>query len=116
MTYAPQQAGQLVRPWVPFLGDYDHSGSRERLEMVHRVAHELGGTANQVALAWHVRGPRSNVAYRDGSSTTALADLPDRRAAMIPIFGASSIAQLDEALGALDLKLTDEQLGLLDTP
>jgi aryl-alcohol dehydrogenase-like predicted oxidoreductase len=115
MTYAPQQAGQLVRPWVSFLGDYDHLGSRERLEVVHRIAHELGGTANQVALAWHLRGPRSNVAYRDGSSTTTLADLPDRRPAIIPIFGASSTAQLDEALGALDLKLTDEHLELLDT-
>jgi aryl-alcohol dehydrogenase-like predicted oxidoreductase len=116
MSYAPQQAGQLARPWMPFLGDYDHPGSRQRLEMVHRIAHELGGTANQVALAWHLRGPRSNVSYRDGSSATPLAELPDRRAAMIPIFGASSTAQLDEALGALDLKLTDEHLELLDTP
>ncbi|MBO0810926.1 MAG: aldo/keto reductase [Microlunatus sp.] len=113
-TYSPQQQGQLVRPWMPFRDSYDHPGSHHRLQVVHRIAHDHGGTANQVAMAWHLSNPRSNVVYRPGSSTTALAELPDRRATMLPIFGASSIAQVDEALGTLDLKLTEDELAELD--
>jgi aryl-alcohol dehydrogenase-like predicted oxidoreductase len=114
ISYSPQQSGQLVRPWMDFGEKYQHPGSHQRLRLVHEIAHDLGATANQVALAWHLAGPRSNVQYQPGHATTAAADLPVRRAAMIPVFGASSVTQLDEALGALDLKLTDEQLDLLD--
>lgn len=113
-TYSPQQQGQLVRPWMPIREPYAHPDSHRRLQVAHRIAHEHGGTVNQVVMAWHLSDPRSNVAYRDGSSTAALADLPERRAAMLPIFGASSVAQVDEALGTLDLKLTDEELAELD--
>ncbi|HEY9291946.1 MAG TPA: aldo/keto reductase [Microlunatus sp.] len=113
-TYSPQQGGQIVRPWMELRSYYDHPGSPDRLRLVHRIAHDLGATANQVIMAWHLAGPKSNFTYRDGSSTHALDDLAPRRAAMLPIFGASSVAQLDEALGTLDVKLTDDQLALLD--
>jgi aryl-alcohol dehydrogenase-like predicted oxidoreductase len=115
-TYSPQQGGQLVRPWMPFREPYDHPRSHARLRMAHQIAHELGATANQVVMAWHLAGGKNRVIYREGSSTQPLADLPEQRAPMIPIFGASSVAQMDEALGTLDLKLSDEQLELLDTP
>jgi aryl-alcohol dehydrogenase-like predicted oxidoreductase len=116
MTYSPQQSGQIVRPWMRFRPPYDHPGSVERLRLAHEIAHEQGATANQVIMAWHLRGPRSNLVYRAGSDRNRLVDLPERRAQMLPIFGASSIAQLDEALGTLDVKLTDDQLEQLDTP
>lgn len=113
-TYSPQQAGQLVRPWVAFRDSYDHPGSYRRLQLAHRIAHDHGATVNQVVLAWHLSNPRSNVVEKAGSSTKPLADLPDRRARMLPIFGASSVEQADEALGTFDLKLTEEDLAALD--
>jgi aryl-alcohol dehydrogenase-like predicted oxidoreductase len=69
-----------------------------------------------VVLAWHLAGVRSSLHYFPGSSTNAAADLPARRAAMVPVFSASSVAQLDEAIAAVDLKLDDDHLAELDTP
>lgn len=114
LTYSPQQAGQLVRPWLPFRDQYAHPGSEQRLRLVHAIAHDLDGTANQVALAWHLAGPRHELQYPGGSATEERSALPVRRASMIPIFGASSVEQVDEAVGALDLTLTEEQLAELD--
>jgi aryl-alcohol dehydrogenase-like predicted oxidoreductase len=53
---------------------------------------ETGATANQVVLAWLIGG-----------------DLP-----VVPLVGASSVAQLDESLAAVDLQLSAEQRQLLD--
>lgn len=114
LSYSPQQGGQLNRPWMPIAELYDHPGSYDRLRRVHRVAHELGATATQVVLAWHRIGVEAPVTYPAGSSTTS--DLPDRRARLVPIFGCSSVEQLNEALGSLDIDLSDSQLELLDTP
>jgi aryl-alcohol dehydrogenase-like predicted oxidoreductase len=113
-TYSPQQAGQLVRPWMDIRDPYDHPSSNDRLRLVHRIAHDLGATANQVVVAWHLVGALDRMAYRKGSSTTALADLGEQRATMLPIVGASTVEQLDEALGALELKLSDDHLAALD--
>lgn len=113
-TYSPQQQGQLVRPWMPLRDPYDHPDSYRRLQLAHRIAHDHSGTVNQVVLAWHLSDPRSNVDYRAGSSTTPSVELPDRRARMLPIVGASSVEQVDEALGTFDLKITDAELAELD--
>ena len=51
-----------------------------------------GATVNQVVLAWLIG-----------------AEVP-----MIPLVGASSVAQLDESLAAVDLELTAEQRARLD--
>ena len=59
---------------------------------MHAVAAETGATLNQVVLAWLMGG-----------------ELP-----VIPLVGASSVAQLEESLGAVDLKLSDEQRARLD--
>lgn len=114
-SYSPQQQGQLVRPWMPVRDPYDHPGSQQRLRLAHRIAHDHGGTVNQVVLAWHLSNPRSTVAQRAGSSTTSLTQLPERRARLLPIIGASSVEQVDEALGTFDLKLTENELAELDT-
>ena len=53
---------------------------------------ETGATANQVVLAWLTGG-----------------ELP-----VVPLIGASSVAQLDESLAAVDLQLSAEQRQLLD--
>jgi aryl-alcohol dehydrogenase-like predicted oxidoreductase len=53
---------------------------------------ETGATANQVVLAWLIGG-----------------EVP-----VVPLIGASSVAQLDESLAAVDLQLSAEQRLLLD--
>ena len=56
------------------------------------MARETGATANQVVLAWLIGG-----------------ELP-----VVPLIGASSVAQLDESLAAVDLQLSPQQRQLLD--
>jgi aryl-alcohol dehydrogenase-like predicted oxidoreductase len=102
-----------VRPWLPLRDSYDHPGSERRLRTGHQIAHRHGATANQVVLAWHLVGPRSEITYPAGSVSRPAAELPTRRAAMIPVIGARSVAQLEEALGALELELTAEDLAEL---
>ncbi len=114
LTYSPNQRGQLVRPWMPAFEHYAHPGSTERLRKVHQIAHELGVTANQVALAWHIAGPASRMQRPAGSDRSPLTDLPQRRTTMIPIIGASRLEQLEESLGALKVELSDEHRAVLD--
>jgi hypothetical protein len=58
-----------------------------------RVVSSAGATASQVVLAW----------------------LTGAEVPVIPVVGASSVAQLDESLAAADLELTTEQRTRLDT-
>ncbi|OAH16050.1 aldo/keto reductase [Streptomyces jeddahensis] len=72
--------------------DYEHPGTPARLAVLREVAQETGATVNQVVLAWQIGG-----------------SLP-----VIPLAGASSVAQLEENLAAVDLELTEEQRARLD--
>ncbi|WP_329541550.1 aldo/keto reductase [Streptomyces sp. NBC_01358] len=92
VAYSPLLAGAYTRPDKPLPQDYDHPGTPARLAVLREVAAETGASVNQVVLAWQIGGP-----------------LP-----VIPLAGASSVAQLKENLAAVDLELTDEQRGRLD--
>ena len=72
--------------------EFDHPGTPARLAALREVAKDAGATVNQVVLAWLIG-----------------AEVP-----MIPLVGASSVAQLDESLAAVDLELTSEQRTRLD--
>lgn len=72
--------------------DYDHPGTAARLAALREVAQETGASVNQVVLAWQLGGSP----------------------AIIPLAGASSVAQLDENLAAVDLRLTAGQRARLD--
>ena len=93
VAYSPLLSGAYVRADKPLGHEHDHSGTPPRLKALHEVAHETGATPNQVVLAWLMGG-----------------DLP-----VIPLVGASSVAQLNESLAAVDLELTTEQRTRLDT-
>jgi aryl-alcohol dehydrogenase-like predicted oxidoreductase len=93
-AYTPLIEGGYTRPDRPLPEAYDHPGTARRLEMLARVADELGVTRNQVVLAW----------LQGGDPT------------VWPIVGVSTLAQLDEAMGADDLKLPDEHRQVLDEP
>jgi aryl-alcohol dehydrogenase-like predicted oxidoreductase len=91
-AYSPLLAGWYARPGQRLREAYDHPGSAARFAVLCEVADGLGATPNQVVLAWLLhRQPRT-----------------------IPIPGASSVAQLDEILGATELKLDDACLTRLN--
>jgi aryl-alcohol dehydrogenase-like predicted oxidoreductase len=95
VVYAPLLRGGYVRPdklAAAEFAEYSHPGTPARLAVLREVARDAGATVNQVVLAW-LTG----------------AEIP-----MIPVIGASSVAQLDESLAAADLELTAEQRARLD--
>jgi aryl-alcohol dehydrogenase-like predicted oxidoreductase len=92
VAYSPLLKGSYVRADRPLGPEYDHPGTAPRLAALQAVAAETGATANQVVLAWLMGG-----------------NIP-----VVPLVGASSVAQLDETLAAVDLKLTAEQRTRLD--
>lgn len=67
-------------------------GHGPRLAALRAVAEETGATVNQVVLAWLL----------DGS--------PE----ILPIVGVSSVAQVEEAMGALEVTLDETQRRRLD--
>lgn len=92
VAYSPLIGGGYVRSDKPLGAEFDHPGTERRLVALRAVAAETGATVNQVVLAWMIGG-----------------DLP-----VIPLVGASSVAQLEESLGAVDLELSAEQRARLD--
>jgi aryl-alcohol dehydrogenase-like predicted oxidoreductase len=92
VAYTPLLSGAYVRPDRPLGPEYENAGTAARLAALRSVAAETGATLNQVVLAWLIGGP-----------------VP-----VIPLVGASSVAQLDESLAAVDLDLTSEQQEQLD--
>jgi aryl-alcohol dehydrogenase-like predicted oxidoreductase len=94
VAYSPLLHGSYVRSDAdrPLGPQFDHPGTAARLSALRSVAAETGATANQVVLAWLMGG-----------------EIP-----VIPLVGASSVAQLDESLAAVDLELSGEQRARLD--
>jgi aryl-alcohol dehydrogenase-like predicted oxidoreductase len=95
VAYAPLMKGGYVRRDkldAAEFAEYDHPGTPVRLAALREVARDAGVTVNQVVLAW----------------------LTGAEVAVIPVVGASSVAQLDESLAAADLELTKEQRMRLD--
>ncbi|MGP4005051.1 aldo/keto reductase [Streptomyces sp. 4N124] len=91
VAYSPLLKGAYTHPdRLP--ADFDHPGTPARLKVLREVAQETGATVNQVVLAWQIGG-----------------ELP-----IVSLAGASSVAQLDENLAAVDLELTAEQRARLD--
>jgi aryl-alcohol dehydrogenase-like predicted oxidoreductase len=92
VAYSPLLAGGYVRSDKPLDAEFDHPGNAARRAVLRDVAAATGATVNQVVLAWLIGG-----------------DIP-----MIPLVGASSVAQLNESLAAVDLELAPEQRAALD--
>ncbi|MDP9846893.1 aldo/keto reductase [Streptosporangium lutulentum] len=91
-AYNTLMFGAYTREDRPIQEIYDHPGTTRGLAVLREIASELGVTVNQVVLAWLIGGDVTTV----------------------PIVGVSSLAQLEESLGALDLKLDDEHRARLD--
>jgi aryl-alcohol dehydrogenase-like predicted oxidoreductase len=91
-AYTPLLSGAYDNPDKAIPDVYDHPGNTARLEALGTVVRETGATRGQVVLAWLVsRGVR-------------------------PMLGGSKVAQVDSAFDGVALRLSREQLDLLDAP
>lgn len=84
--YTPLMMGGYTRDDRPFSSGYAHPGTERVLRVLDETSRELGATPNQVVLAWLLSHGIS------------------------PIVGASRVDQIDEAMGARSLTLSDQQL------
>ncbi len=84
--YTPLMMGGYTREDRPFSAGYAHPGTERVLHVLEETSREVGATPNQVVLAWLLGQGLS------------------------PIVGASRVEQLDEAMGARSLVLTDQQM------
>jgi aryl-alcohol dehydrogenase-like predicted oxidoreductase len=87
LDYTAEQGIAFI-PWFPIAAG-EHAGPDGP---VGKIAAEIGATPAQTALAWLLR--------RSGN--------------IVPIPGTSSIAHLEENVGARDLVLTDDQYEALN--
>jgi aryl-alcohol dehydrogenase-like predicted oxidoreductase len=91
IAYGPLLQGAYARPDT--LGDdYRSDDNQKRLKLLASVAAETGATTGQVVLAWMLQSEPS----------------------VLPLMSASSLAQLEENLGAVAVTLSDDQLARLE--
>jgi aryl-alcohol dehydrogenase-like predicted oxidoreductase len=88
MPYAPTANGYFATDGEKRSKTYDTDRGRKRLEVAKAVAQETGATTNQVAIAWLLHQP-----------------FP-----VFPILGTGRLDHLEDAIGATDVSLTDEQM------
>jgi aryl-alcohol dehydrogenase-like predicted oxidoreductase len=93
LAYSPLLAGAYSREDREIPAQYVGAETDARLAMLGRVAEETGATLNQVVYAW------------------MLATSPQT----IPLTAPTTLDQLQENLGALEVKLAPEQVSALDT-
>ena len=103
IPYSPVAKGRLTRPWgertARFDNDpvgrrFDNESDRPVVDAVQQVAEARGLPMAQIALAWVYRNP----------VVTA------------PIVGPTKPHHLSDAVAALDVHLTDDEVAILETP
>ena len=92
LAYSPLLSGAYVRADRAFPDQYLGPDTDARVAALRAVSEEAGATDNQVVLAW--------MAQSDP--------------AVIPVFGASTVDQLQENLGAQEVELSAEQMARLN--
>jgi len=88
VAYSPLLGGAYTRADRSFPEQYLGSDTELRLRALRSVAEEVGATANQVVYAWMMQS----------------------NPPVIPVMAASSVEQMQENLGALDVELSAEQI------
>ncbi len=107
IPYSPLAAGRLTRDWTPdsslraqtdqiAVNKYDAMADTDRqiVARVAELAEKHGVLRSQIALAWLLQKPP----------------------VVAPIIGATKISHLEEAVGALAVKLTQEEVAYLEEP
>lgn len=93
LAYSVMLGGAYTRDDRPLPDGYISPDNEARLQVLRDVAKEIDATPNQVILCW----------MRQSSPS------------VIPLIAASTIAQIDENIGALSFELSAEQMERLDT-
>lgn len=89
-AYTPLLSGAYDNPAKPIPEIYEHPGNTRRLAALDDVASQLGADRGQTVLAWHVaHGVR-------------------------PMLGGSKVEQLESAMDAVQLRLSEAQMARLD--
>jgi aryl-alcohol dehydrogenase (NADP+) len=103
IPWSPLARGRLTRPWGtvstrsetdPFGRSLYQEGDRVIVEEVAAVADARGISPAQVALAWMLSKPVISS----------------------PIIGATKMAHLDDAIAAVDIRLSDEEISRVEAP
>lgn len=92
LAYSPLLGGAYTNRDRQMGHQYLNEDNQERLSTLRKVAEECSTTPNQVILAWMLQ----------------------RNPLVLPIFSASNPDQMRENLGALELKLRDDQMNRLN--
>ncbi len=101
LIWSPLAKGRLARPWGsrttrssddPYAERYELDQNVPIVEAVQRVAERRGLPMAQVSLAWVLRNP----------------------AVTSPIIGPTKLQHLADAVGALELELTDDECAMLE--
>ncbi|WP_261537436.1 aldo/keto reductase [Burkholderia multivorans] len=106
IPWSPLARGRLTRNW-------DESSERQQSDAVSQRLYDATADADRAivdavaAIAAARNVPRAQV---------ALAWVAQKRGVTAPIVGISKLPQLDDALAALDLKLTDDEIATLERP
>jgi aryl-alcohol dehydrogenase-like predicted oxidoreductase len=90
LAYTPLLGGSYDREDKELPKQYQHEDSEVRMEMLKMVAGEVGATLNQTILAWMIQQD------------------------IIPIIGASQVAQVEETLVAPEVSLSADQMDRLN--
>jgi aryl-alcohol dehydrogenase-like predicted oxidoreductase len=103
VPYSPQGKGRLARPWGEqslrstvdkVVQAFDSANDEPVVDAVQQVAEARGAKMAQIALAWVLANP----------------------AVSAPIVGATKPHHLSEAVAALDLELTGDEIAALEAP
>ena len=92
LAYSPLLGGAYSRPDRAFQEQYVGADAAARIAALKNVATEVGATVNQIVLAWMIRS----------------------EPCVIPLIAASTPAQMQENLAALQISLSAEQMAYLD--
>ncbi len=92
LAYSPLLAGAYTQPDRAFEEQYLGPDSDARLAVLKAIAGETGATLNQLILAW----------------------MAQNNPPIIPLVAASTVEQMDEDLGALEIKLSAGQMNRLN--
>lgn len=96
LAYSPLMGGYYTHPekreayWLKHL--YENAGNETRMQALSQLAGELDVSENQIVLAW----------------------LLQKEVPAIPVIGASRVEQLEQNIEAGELKLSAEQIALLE--
>jgi aryl-alcohol dehydrogenase-like predicted oxidoreductase len=92
LAYSPLLSGAYTRAEREIGEQYRSEDNQRRLQALREVAAETGASPNQVILAWMLQSDPL----------------------VLPVFSASSSAQMEENLGALDVQLSPAQMERLN--